>query len=841
MVCLCGSLRTSACSAPNGIFNAEHAKVRRGRREECITYGLFVQSLQSILFCLLCLFLAPHNLVAQTWPHPIPARVRDGANKDLMVMTLGSVSPAIADGTFDPAKDELRLKDGAVLKNYFRDTLKIKYFAPIDKTRFPLPPSGWCSWYFFYQEINEDEIKLAAKWIAENLKDYGVQYVQIDDGWQGTGRGLGENRDWSTINNRFPSGMDGLAAYIKSLGLKPGIWLAPHGQSNEALVKNHAGVFLMKPDGTTASSTWEGKFLVDPSAPESQKYLKDLFAKLSSWGYEYFKIDGQPIVVREYRNKKSFMKNPTEDTDELYRETLRSIRAGIGPDRYLLGCWVVPLEGVGLMNGSRIGADVLPNWDGFKFAMRATMQYYFLHNVAWYADPDVFIVRAPLPIEQARAWATLQGLTGQAALMSDRLVDLSPERVELIKRVYPAVDIRPLDLFSSDRNKRIWDLKINHLGRQYDVVGMFNYDETKPIVSYVSWKDLGLPIDGPVHVFDFWNKEYLGAWAKGISLELLPASTRVLSLVPATDQIQLVSTSRHITQGWVDLISHQISGNHYSGRSKLIRNDPYNLRFAFPRGKNFVIKRATAGGLQVRISNHQGWAEVEITSPRTAEVSWEVTFAPASGYHFPVQEPRNLSAESVGVDGANLRWTIPAQPAFRYEVSLNGEVLGSTTTQAFALRGLDPSVDYVAEVRAVWQDGFKSEKAAKLQFKLKQIQPPDIFLSDLDPVRLTPGWRQPELTRRNVTMPTNSEIEFEMNGTYDAFTSTVVNDSNGKVEFAVIGDGKQLWTSGALMKADGSRLVKVDVRNVRRLTLRVTRVDEGGRIFAEWMDARLTR
>ncbi|HZN00953.1 MAG TPA: NPCBM/NEW2 domain-containing protein [Pyrinomonadaceae bacterium] len=785
--------------------------------------------------------MAPHNLVAQTWPHPIPARVRDGANKDLMVMTLGSVSPAIADGTFDPAKDELRLKDGAVLKNYFRDTLKIKYFAPIDKTRFPLPPSGWCSWYFFYQEINEDEIKLAAKWIAENLKDYGVQYVQIDDGWQGTGRGLGENRDWSTINNRFPSGMDGLAAYIKSLGLKPGIWLAPHGQSNEALVKNHAGVFLMKPDGTTASSTWEGKFLVDPSAPESQKYLKDLFAKLSSWGYEYFKIDGQPIVVREYRNKKSFMKNPTEDTDELYRETLRSIRAGIGPDRYLLGCWVVPLEGVGLMNGSRIGADVLPNWDGFKFAMRATMQYYFLHNVAWYADPDVFIVRAPLPIEQARAWATLQGLTGQAALMSDRLVDLSPERVELIKRVYPAVDIRPLDLFSSDRNKRIWDLKINHLGRQYDVVGMFNYDETKPIVSYVSWKDLGLPVDGPVHVFDFWNKEYLGAWAKGISLELLPASTRVLSLVPATDQIQLVSTSRHITQGWVDLISHQLSGNHYSGRSKLIRNDPYNLRFAFPRGKNFVIKRATAGGLQVRISNHQGWAEVEITSPRTAEVSWEVTFAPASGYHFPVQEPRNLSAESVGVDGANLRWTIPAQPAFRYEVSLNGEVLGSTTTQAFALRGLDPSVDYVAEVRAVWQDGFKSEKAAKLQFKLKQIQPPDIFLSDLDPVRLTPGWRQPELTRRNVTMPTNSEIEFEMNGTYDAFTSTVVNDSNGKVEFAVIGDGKQLWTSGALMKADGSRLVKVDVRNVRRLTLRVTRVDEGGRIFAEWMDARLTR
>jgi len=798
--------------------------------------------IKTIFVFLLCLFVAP-QCFAQTWPHPIPARVRDGANKDLMVMTLGHVSPSIADGAFDPLKDAVRLKDGTVLKNYFRDTLKIKYFAPLDKTRFPLPPSGWCSWYFFYQEINEGEIKIIAKWIAENLKDYGVQYVQIDDGWQGSGRGLGENRDWSTINNRFPSGMDGLAAYIKSLGLKPGIWLAPHGQSNEAVVKNHVGVFLVKPDGTTASSTWEGKFLVDPSAPESQKYLKDLFTKLSSWGYEYFKIDGQPIVVREYRNKKSFMKNPAEDTDELYRETLRSIRAGIGPDRYLLGCWVVPLEGVGLMNGSRIGADVLPNWDGFKFAMRATMQYYFLHNVAWYADPDVFIVRAPLPLEQARAWATLQGLTGQAALMSDRLVDLSPERIELVKRVYPAVDIRPLDLFSSDRNKRIWDLKVRHLDREYDVVGLFNFDESKPLLSYVSWKDLGLPADARMHVFDFWNKEYLGAWEKGMSVDLMPASTRVFSLMPATDQIQLVSTSRHITQGWVDLISQNFNAakNTYSGKSKLIRNDPYNLRFAWPSGKHFVIKSARAGGLPVRIANHQGWAEVEITSPRTAEVNWEVTFAPATGYHFPLQEPRNLSAESLGVDGANLRWTIPAQPAFRYEVSLNGEVLGSTTTQAFALRGLDPNVDYTAEVRAVWQNGFKSEKAAKLQFKLKQIQPPDIFLSDLEPVRLTPGWRQPELIRRNVTMPTNSEIEFEMNGTYDAFTSTVVNDSNGKVEFAVIGDGKELWTSGPLIKADGSRSVKVEVRNVRRLTLRVARVDEGGRIFADWREARLIR
>lgn len=190
-----------------------------------------------------------------TWPRPIPARVRDSNNKDLLVMTLGDVHPSIADGTFDPAKDEVRLKDGNTVKNYYRDTLKIKYFQPIDKTKFALPPSGWCSWYFYYQEINEDEVKRNADWIAANLKDYGAVYVQLDDGWQGTGHGLGENRDWTTIDKRFPSGMDRLARHIKSLGLKPGIWLAPHGQSNEAIVKSNHGVFMLKPSSPRTSVT----------------------------------------------------------------------------------------------------------------------------------------------------------------------------------------------------------------------------------------------------------------------------------------------------------------------------------------------------------------------------------------------------------------------------------------------------------------------------------------------------------------------------------------------------------------------------------------------------------
>jgi hypothetical protein len=264
--------------------------------------------------------------------------------------------------------------------------------------------------------------------------------------------------------------------------------------------------------------------------------------------------------------------------------------------------------------------------------------------------------------------------------------------------------------------------------------------------------------------------------------------------------------------------------------------------------------------LPLKISNHDGWATLELTSQRTAEVSWQVFFEPAGGYRFPVREPQNLWAERAGLDGVNLRWNVQPQPAVGYQVTLNGRVMGFTPSQVFSLRGLDPEASYTVEVRTAWQDGTLSEKRAQLKFTLKELLPTEISLSELDPLRMTSGWRQPEVNRTftrkglsvggrsfasGIGMPTNSEIEFELSGTYDSFQSLVGIDdefnNEGSVKFAVLGDGKELWSSGALKKTDGAKPVHVVIKNVRRLLLRVTREGEGGRIPADWLDAKLTR
>ncbi len=97
----------------------------------------------------LVLFVLPANAISrvvaaqlpamtdQVWPHVIPCRIHDGTNPDLFVMTLGDVQTPIADGVFDPMKDEVTLKDGTVIPNYYRDVLGVKFYQPLDKSRFP--------------------------------------------------------------------------------------------------------------------------------------------------------------------------------------------------------------------------------------------------------------------------------------------------------------------------------------------------------------------------------------------------------------------------------------------------------------------------------------------------------------------------------------------------------------------------------------------------------------------------------------------------------------------------------------------------------------------------------
>jgi alpha-galactosidase len=80
---------------------------------------------------------------------------------------------------------------------------------------------GWNSWNCWGKEVREENIKDAARAMAESgLIHHGWSYICIDDAWEG-------QRDRETLrlgsNEKFPD-MKALGDFIHSLGLKFGIY-----------------------------------------------------------------------------------------------------------------------------------------------------------------------------------------------------------------------------------------------------------------------------------------------------------------------------------------------------------------------------------------------------------------------------------------------------------------------------------------------------------------------------------------------------------------------------------------------------------------------------------------
>ena len=47
----------------------------------------------------------------------------------------------------------------------------------------PTPPMGWNSWDSYGETITEAQVRANADWMAQHLKQFGWQYVVIDEGW----------------------------------------------------------------------------------------------------------------------------------------------------------------------------------------------------------------------------------------------------------------------------------------------------------------------------------------------------------------------------------------------------------------------------------------------------------------------------------------------------------------------------------------------------------------------------------------------------------------------------------------------------------------------------------
>ena len=408
---------------------------------------------------------------------------------------------------------------------------------------------GWCSWFYTHMHATEEEQLRNATFIAQHLKPYGMEWVQIDDGYQRT---FG---DWEA-NDLYPHGMPWLAEEIRTLGLKPGIWIAPYAVAEDStLVQQHPEWLAHDAAGTlqrTAST--RATYILDITHPGAQQWLRELCTTITQiWGYEFIKIDFVEwtllAIARYY--------DPTLSRAQVYRLGFEIMRAAVGPRCHLLDCGPGPVS-VGLLDSMRIEQDLpQPTWEHYTKYQSSTApamaKRYYFHKRTWINDAD-HICLAMLPISQAQAVASLIALSGGTMISGDRLHALDAARLDILKQVFPTYGeaARPLDLFDTAR-PTLFVLPVCRDFGTWWLVGYFNWDETAEVTRALDLSVLGLDGDTPYLVYEFWTQRLLTDTHSHMALRFPPGSVHLLAVREKLGRPQVLSTDRHYTQGAVEL------------------------------------------------------------------------------------------------------------------------------------------------------------------------------------------------------------------------------------------------------------------------------------------------
>ncbi len=431
-------------------------------------------------------------------------------------------------------------------------------------------PAGWCSWYYFYTQVTEDDVVRNLRFLAQHRRELPIDTVQIDDGYQA------DIGDWLTVNEKFPRGMQWLASEIKRDGYIPGIWTAPFLLSESSRVFAEHPDWIVRDDAgapVLAQHNWERRnFGLDGSNQEARAWLTELFRSIcDGWGYDYVKIDflfGAAVAGRRL--------DPSSTRIRAYRAALQAVREGVGPERFILGCGSLMAPSVGFFDGNRIGPDVGPIWrfmtraeresptprprtpddpGGAETAIRSTLTRSWMHGRLWANDPDCLLVRTDrtkLTLDETRTLASAIGLSGGMMLSSDDLDRVPADRLDLISMLLPPLprSATPIDLMERDMPER-YEIAFERGGDPLRVVGLFNFaDETR---------DLTLPLPpGRWHAFELWEERYRGVVEGALTFVLVsPHACRVVAVRPASVEPRVVGTNAHIGVGALDITTQR--------------------------------------------------------------------------------------------------------------------------------------------------------------------------------------------------------------------------------------------------------------------------------------------
>lgn len=451
----------------------------------------------------------------------------------------------------------LDLDDPTALEPYYRLVANVHGIQQQSKA-----VTGWCSWYQFYTDINEQLIQQNIDVLSEIRSELPLELIQIDDGFQSAGG------DWFDFTDGFPNGVEPLAREIKQHGLNAGLWLAPFIVSKGAkLIKAHPDFLLRSRFNIPINAGFiSNKFstALDISYEPALNYACGVVEKaVKDWGFDYLKLDflyAGALPGKRY--------DRTKTRAQILWHALTRIREAAGKSTYLVGCGLPLGSGVGLFDAVRIGADTSETWKPRLFnipllfendpqlpsarnAIQNTITRSGMHNLLWVNDPDCLLIRphTDLTEEEVKAQATLIALSGGSLLLSDDLSGLPPERQRIASCMLPLIGRRPWVIDWFDRlTPQYLRLDLKGAVGRWHLLAFFNWaDQVSEAV--VTRKAFHLE-QGDYMVYSFWGSHV--QIVKGGTLwreKLPPHSVLLLAVRSFTGQQQYVGSDLHISQG----------------------------------------------------------------------------------------------------------------------------------------------------------------------------------------------------------------------------------------------------------------------------------------------------
>jgi len=516
---------------------------------------------------------------------------------------------------------------------YYQKHRGLRHFKPWTYKVWKDSVAGWCSWFAYFQDIDEQNIKETAHILSEELVPYGLEYLQIDDGYQQEPAGTPET--WLSPNEKFPSGLESLCGSISENNLKPGIWTYLSFLIKEYAF-SHKNLFVLDREGEPAYGEWVG-YVINSSDETLERLIKPLYRNLKKMGWKYFKVDAlRHLRYEGYNSYSQYFKERDRDLVSSYQKVVRAVRGQIGEESFLLGCWGIRPELIGIIDGCRIGTD------GFGYGGLA--QYNSFNNVIWRNDPD----HIELSDEEAYLSTMVTSLTGSLYMLTDKPEIYKTERVEPAKRTIPVLFTLPGQIFDVDPSRssllsrvdsevsgsgpRVFDgeqtprcslylMEMNTPFENWMLLGRINSD-----IKWISFKSIGLSPEKEYFIFEFWSHKSLGSFTEGFNPGMIDSkyNCQLFCIRERKGHPQVIATNRHISCGY-ELSKVKWEDGFLSGQSEVVGGDSYRLYIAEPEG--YIFKELSCTGAQKENIEKTGILRIiELKSGENTSVQWSLEY-----------------------------------------------------------------------------------------------------------------------------------------------------------------------------------------------------------------------